>query len=127
MIFSRTGSDIDDLIQDTFLACVRSRGQFRRQSSFRTYLFTIARHELYRYLKQRHGQDLDVNEMSIQDLGTSPTGKIARSEKYKLLLIALRSLPVEQQVMLDLHYWTRRALEHPSCSAPGYGARRSQH
>jgi RNA polymerase sigma factor (sigma-70 family) len=104
---NKVGSDIDDLIQATFLACVRSRDQFRRQSSFRTYLFTIARHELYRYLRerQRHRQDIDMDEMSIQQLGTSPTGKLARSQEHKLLLLALRSLPVEQQVMLELHYW----------------------
>ena len=104
---NKVGSDIDDLIQATFLACVRSRDQFRRQSSFRTYLFTIARHELYRYLRerQRHREDIDVDEVSIQQLGTSPSGKLARSQEHKRLLLALRSLPVEQQVMLELHYW----------------------
>jgi RNA polymerase sigma factor (sigma-70 family) len=104
---NKIGSDIDDLIQATFLACVRSRDQFRRQSSFRTYLFTIARHELYRYLRerQRHHQDMDLDEVSIQHLGTSPTGKLARNQDHRRLLFALRSLPVEQQVLLELHYW----------------------
>jgi RNA polymerase sigma factor (sigma-70 family) len=104
---NKVGSGVDDLILATLLACVRSRDQFRRQSSFRTYLFTIARHELYRYLRerQRHRQDIDVDEVSIQQLGTSPSGKLARSQEHKLLLLALRSLPVAQQVMLELHYW----------------------
>jgi RNA polymerase sigma-70 factor (ECF subfamily) len=104
---NKIGTDSDELIQATFLACVSSRDQFRRQSSFRTYLFTIARNQLYHYLRQhyRHRGDIDVNEMSIQDLGTSPSGKIARSQEHQRLLLALRSLPVEQQVLLELHYW----------------------
>lgn len=104
---NKVHGDVDELIQATFLACVRSRDRFRKESSFRTYIFTIARHELYAYLRkrQRHRSDLDFDQISIQDLSTSPTGRIARSEERKLLLHALRSLPVEQQVLLELHYW----------------------
>jgi RNA polymerase sigma factor (sigma-70 family) len=104
---NKVGKDSDELIQATFLACTKSRDKFRRQSSFRTYLFTIARHELYDYLRQlqRHRGDLDADEVSILDLGTSPTGKMGRNQEHKLLLLALRSLPIEQQVLLELHYW----------------------
>jgi RNA polymerase sigma factor (sigma-70 family) len=104
---NKVGADSDELIQATFLACTKSRDKFRRQSSFRTYLFTLARNALYNYLRQRHRHraDIDVDEASIQDLGTSPTGRIARSQEHRLLLLALRSLPVEQQVLLELHYW----------------------
>lgn len=104
---NKVGTDSDELIQVTFLACVSNRDQFRRQSSFRTYLFTIARNQLYHYIRQRHRHrgDIDVDETSIQDLGTSPSGKIARSQEHQRLLLALRSLPVEQQVLLELHYW----------------------
>ena len=54
-------ADADELVQSTFLACVRARDQFRNESSFRTYLFTIARHELYRVLRgrQRDGARLE--------------------------------------------------------------------
>jgi DNA-directed RNA polymerase specialized sigma24 family protein len=34
------------------LACVASKDRFRKHASFRTYVFTIARHELYRYLSE---------------------------------------------------------------------------
>jgi sigma-70-like protein len=33
--------EIDDLVQETFLQCLKSRQAFQRQSSFRTYLFAI--------------------------------------------------------------------------------------
>jgi RNA polymerase sigma factor (sigma-70 family) len=104
---NKVDGDINELVQATFVACVRSRDQFRRQSSFRTYLYTIARHELYAYLRQRqrHREDMDFRELSLADLATSPTGRIARDEARQLLLHALRTLPLEQQLLLELHYW----------------------
>ena len=100
-------SEADELVQATFLACVRARDQFRKQSSFRTYLFTIARHELYRVLRTRRRdlERIDFEASSIAQLVTTPNTKIARNRDQQRLLEALRTLPVEQQTLLELHYW----------------------
>lgn len=99
--------DVDDLVQETFLECVRGRDRFRRQSSFRTYLFAIARHILYGYWRRRRGDraSIDFDEISIASLSTSAGSRIARNEDRARLLEALRALPVEQQLLLELHYW----------------------
>ena len=104
---NKAGSDMDELVQATFLACTRAVGQFAKRSSFRTYLFTIARHELYRYWRKRRrdGEALDFNVTSLVDLATSPSSLIAKGQRHQLLLQALRELPLESQVMLELHYW----------------------
>ena len=100
-------ADADELVQATFLACLRARDQFRKESSFRTYLFTIARHELYRVLRgrQRDGARLDFALSSIADLVSTPGTRIARNQEQQQLIEALRQLPVEQQTLLELHYW----------------------
>jgi RNA polymerase sigma-70 factor (ECF subfamily) len=100
-------ADADELTQATFLACLRARDQFRKESSFRTYLFTIARHELYRVLRgrQRDGARLDFQLSSIAELVSTPGTRIARNQEHRQLVEALRSLPVEQQTLLELHYW----------------------
>lgn len=100
-------ADADELVQATFLACLRARDQFRKESSFRTYLFTIARHELYRVLRgrQRDGARLDFELSSIADLVSTPGTRIARNQEHRRLLEVLRQLPVEQQTLLELHYW----------------------
>jgi RNA polymerase sigma factor (sigma-70 family) len=100
-------AEADELTQATFLACLKARDQFRADSSFRTYLFTIARHELYRLLRTRHRRDdkLDFELSSIAELISTPATKIARNQEHLRLLEALRSLPVEQQTLLELHYW----------------------
>ena len=104
-----TPEDVEDLIQRTFLACVESRDRFRGDSSFRTYLFVVARNELYRYLRKRardHVRDgLDFTASSICDIGVSPSGVIAKQEEHKLVVAALQRIPVDQQVLLELYYW----------------------
>jgi RNA polymerase sigma factor (sigma-70 family) len=100
-------ADADELVQATFLACLRARDQFRKESSFRTYLFTIARHELYRVLRtrQRDGARLDFELSSIAELVSTPATRIARNQEHRRLVEVLRQLPVEQQTLLELHYW----------------------
>lgn len=104
---NKLSGDVEELVQATFLACVDSRDQFRGQSSFRTYLFSIARHQLYRYFnrRQRDGQALDFGVTSLVDMNTSPRSQVARGEQHRLLLSALCTLPLEQQLLLELHYW----------------------
>lgn len=104
---TKCGADADDLIQRTLLACVQARDQFRAEASFRTYLFTVARHELYHYLRrsQRDGARLDFAITSIAELVSTPATKLARDADHRRLQEALRTLPVEQQTLLELHYW----------------------
>lgn len=99
--------EAEDLVQRTFLACVRSRDAFRKQASFRTYLFTVARHELYHHFRQRSrdGERLDFGTTSVADLVTTPATRLARNEEQRQLVEILRTLPLEQQTLLELHYW----------------------
>jgi len=100
-------ADADELVQATFLACMRAREQFRKESSFRTYLFTIARNELYRILRTRQRRDakLDFELSSIAELVSSAGTRLARNQEHRRLVEALQHLPVEQQTLLELHYW----------------------
>jgi len=99
-------AECEDLVQRTLLACVSSKTRFRRHSSFRTFLFGIARNELlmfYRTLGQR--PDTNFSTHSVADLGTSPSANVAREQEHALLLDALHRLPVDTQMLIELHYW----------------------
>jgi RNA polymerase sigma factor (sigma-70 family) len=98
-------TEADELVQATFLACVNGKDTFRSESSFRTYLFAIARHQLYGHLRGRYrDRVLDFDVASIEDVVSSISTRMARSEQHQRLLRALRQLPVEQQTLLELHY-----------------------
>ncbi len=95
----------EDLVQETFLACVRNAERFRGESSFRTYVFRAAHNKLYDYYRRRHKRDaLDFGVTSAMDLGESPSRLLVREEDEGLLLAALRRLPLELQIVLELFY-----------------------
>jgi RNA polymerase sigma factor (sigma-70 family) len=100
------GGECDELVQATLLACIDARQPFRGDARFRTYLFGIARHKLYHYFRDRKRDgDLDPSVTSVADLVTTPGTVLARDQAHRALLAALRELPVEQQTLLELHYW----------------------
>ncbi len=104
---NKVQSDADDLVQRTFEQCVKSRDRFRRHSSFRTFLFGVARNVLREHLRRlkKARQRYDPVETSIHDMGLSPTVLVARRKEQTLILNALRRIPIEHQVCLELHFW----------------------
>jgi RNA polymerase sigma factor (sigma-70 family) len=98
---------VEDLVQETLLAAVEARDRFAAQGSFRAYLFGIARHVLYAHLRrrQRDAGELDVESSRMCDLAPSPSEIVARKKEDKLILQALRQLPLDTQVLFELHYW----------------------
>lgn len=100
---------VDDLIQQTFLACVESRERIRGDASFRTYLLAVANNLLHKHLRglYRHGARLDFGVTSIHDLGPSPSVVVAGRQEQQQLLLALRRIPLEHQIILELYYWER--------------------
>ena len=96
----------DDLIQQTFLALVQQRAQIRDGEAFRGYLFAAARSKLFDHLRVRCGKPtIDFEVDSISDAGISPSAELAAREDERLLVTALRHLPVELQVALELYYF----------------------
>jgi RNA polymerase sigma-70 factor (ECF subfamily) len=103
---NKSGEECDELVQATMLACIDAKQTFRGDSSFRTFLFGIARNKLYRFYRDRkHDDGLDLSLTSVAALITSPGSVLARDEAHRALLAALRELTVEQQTLLELHYW----------------------
>jgi RNA polymerase sigma factor (sigma-70 family) len=99
---------VEDLIQQTFLAVVGSIERFRGESTFRSYLFAIARNELLAHWRKRgrRNGDVDVAEISVAELSTAgPSRVLARRREQQLLLDALRTLPLDLQIALELVYW----------------------
>lgn len=99
------GITYDDLVQQTFLGCVEARERFRRDASFRTFLFAVARNVLSKHYRSRTVGAFDPATTSVVDLGASPSAVVARDRDQQLLLQGLRTLPVDAQIALELHFW----------------------
>jgi RNA polymerase sigma factor (sigma-70 family) len=98
----------EDLVQRTLLGCLEGHTRFRRESSFRTFLFSVARNVLLEHLRtQRRAQHrhTDFSVSSLFDLDPTPSQVIAHEQEEQILLEALRRLPVDLQLALELFYW----------------------
>ena len=97
----------EDLTQAVFLACVDGKDRFRQLASFRTYLFSIARNHLFMHFRKRGRQEkvMEFETVSVADLGASPGTIAAERDEQKLLLKALRRIPVDFQLAVELYYW----------------------
>lgn len=102
----KLAGEADDLTQQTFLGCVQGRKQFLGHSTFRTYLFAIARNQLYtRLRKMPKVEHVDLEVSSLNELVSSPSRKLHAHQELAQVRAALQELPVDQQVLLELHYW----------------------
>jgi RNA polymerase sigma factor (sigma-70 family) len=104
---NKVGDASADLIQRTFLACIEGMPRFRGDGSFRSYLFAIAYRQLCRHYRDRQGDRVDLESMSAIALDASLSGILAERQELQLFLAGLREIPLELQVVLELHYWER--------------------
>jgi RNA polymerase sigma-70 factor (ECF subfamily) len=104
---NKVSSNVQDLVQETFIRCVESRDRIRDNDRFRVYMFGIAYNVLSGHLRERYRGDraIDFNEDSVHDLAPGPGSVVAQRREHRLLIEALRNIPVDDQVLLELHYW----------------------
>jgi len=102
---NKAGDAADDLIQQTLLACLEARDRFEGKSSFRTFLFAIARNVLYTHYRGRSVEPPDFSVSCIAELAPSAASMIVAAGRQRSLLEALRNIPLQFQVVLELAYW----------------------
>ncbi len=98
---------VADLIQETFIAAVEGRDRIVDSGRFRAYLLSIAYYVFCKYLREsyRRGTNVDFDELSVDALDPTPSALIAKGQEQRLLLEGLRAIPINYQVVLELHYW----------------------
>lgn len=104
---NKTGADVEDLVQQTFLACANARDRITQGAGFRGYLFGVARSKLVDSLRVgwRRTESLDPETDSIAALGLTPSGVLGGTEEQELLLQALRHIPLDLQIAVELYYF----------------------
>ena len=110
---NKLSHSVADLVQETFIRCVKNREKIRDNKQFRLYIFGIAYNVLKAHLRQRYrgGEAIDVDDASVRDLEPGPATLVVRRREHRALLEALRSIPVDDQVVLELHYWENLTTE----------------
>jgi RNA polymerase sigma-70 factor, ECF subfamily len=100
---SKVRGEGSELVQRTFLACLRAQEPWHGPPNVRTYLFAAARRELYRYLGQVCDEPVDFEVTSLSQLAVTPPARAGRELEH--VRAALSELPLDQQLALELDTW----------------------
>ncbi|MGH1347824.1 MAG: RNA polymerase sigma factor [Nannocystales bacterium] len=104
---NKVSSGVEDLMQQTMLACTKAVGRFRGESGFRAFLLGIARREFLHYLRTRSRKQAPLQPLvaSVAALMESPSQVAALRSEQEMVAAGMRHLPVDLQVTLELFYW----------------------
>nr|WP_255785262.1 sigma-70 family RNA polymerase sigma factor [Membranihabitans maritimus] len=98
--------DTDDAMQNTFVKVYQKIGQFREDSSLKTWIFSIGYREalqIIRKKKQRNNGYYEEVESVVNELTAEPYFK--GNEIHKMLMNAVQSLPERQRQIFELKYF----------------------
>lgn len=99
--------DAEDLTQKTFLELTRSMTRADPQH-LRAYIFGIARFVLIAHFERKSKLGaVAIPDTSIEQIDPGPglTTFMQKSSERSLLAQALRKLPLDAQIVLELYYW----------------------
>lgn len=104
---SKVGDDAQDLVQKTFLGCLESVERYRGDTTFRSWLFAVAYKQLCKHYRAQvsERERFDIASVTAHDFDSTPSRVLARRREEQLLLEALRRIPVDLQVAVELRYW----------------------
>lgn len=108
--FSKVGKDVaQDLTQSAFETLCKRQTAFRGDATVRTYLFGIARWTLVHHHRKQRGSletfDPSVDAMDIPEEVASVTSLLAARREEMLFIQAMRELPLDDQILLELKYY----------------------
>lgn len=107
---SKVGRGADELCQRALHDCLETRASVDEdgaRNSLRAILFTAARRRLldHYYERAHEGRRIDPLEHSMAELEPGLSEAVAAREDQRRLALALRQLPVDLQITLELHHW----------------------
>lgn len=104
---NKAGPEAADLVQETFLRALAGAASFRGDAAFRTWLLGIAFNVVRKHFEtlRKHDERVVPGHVSVAALSHSPSLVAVHREEHQRLVEALRQLPLELQVVLELHYW----------------------
>ncbi len=108
--FSKVGKDVaQDLTQAAFETLCKRQTSFRGDATVRTYLFGIARWTLVHHHRKQRGSletfDPSVDPMELAEEVASATSRLAARREEMLFIQAMRELPLDDQIVLELKYY----------------------
>ena len=111
--------DAEELMMDTYAVIASGTSNFSGRSSFKTWLFGIARNQAKMFLRKKKGFFLSLEEMlektqkepATDKLPDTPELDLLRQEQNKELYQALETLPAGYRQVLYLIYFEEMSVD----------------
>jgi RNA polymerase sigma factor (sigma-70 family) len=97
--------DASDLLQDVLMVLCRNLGQYRGDSSFKSWLFGIANYRAMDMLRRRKYADSDDALAELPADSAELPEQMASRQQQQQVQQQLRSLPPEQRLVLELKFY----------------------
>ena len=97
--------DANDLLQDVLMVLCRNLGQYRGDSSFKSWLFGIANYRAMDLLRKRKYSDNDDALAELADETPDLAQQLASSQTQQQVRKQLVRLPAEQRLVIELKFY----------------------
>lgn len=106
--YVKNDADAADVTQKAFVRAYRSIGQFRGDSTFKTWITRIAINQALNYLRDnKRERATDLDDVPGDALTRNPTGahRVIKSQESAALRDAVEQLPDKQRMVLSLRIY----------------------
>jgi len=118
-VFNQVGRDhnvTQEIIQDTFLAAIKSAHNFEGKSSVYTWLYSIARRKIADYYRSKYRIrqiqfDPEADVETIEDSAVASTDPVANIDDTEAIRQAINSLPLHYKEIILLKYIDEMSVE----------------
>lgn len=104
--------DAEDISQEVFVNAYREISKFKGYSSFKTWLYAIAKNMSYSYLRKRHPEMISLDEktdlidtVSINYPDISPDSSAVRGDFLNIIKKSLAELPPKYNAIIQLYFY----------------------
>lgn len=99
--------DAEDVMLDAYAVAASGTTKFKGESSFKTWLYAIARNLALKHLRKKHFFFIPLNEETaeIPEENSSPDMELLKSEDNKILYEALNKIHPDYRQVLHLTYF----------------------
>ncbi len=94
------GPDVDEIYQEVWIKLIRSRDRYRRQASFKTFLYTIAHNQAIDHWRRRRFRDAQSSVSDIDQFESNERGPgdlVVSEQTKRRIKCALEQLPHDQR------------------------------
>jgi RNA polymerase sigma factor (sigma-70 family) len=109
----RNESDIEDLVQETFIKVYSALETYQQSYAFSSWIYRIASNNCIDYMRKKRFQYISINQpidgdedltFEIEDNTYKPDINVMSKEKTQIIQKAIKSLPENYQVVIKLRH-----------------------